>query len=71
MATTDADTSVVGTWQAPGYRGQSPCLPALFVKLFAGFLLGRLPSRIPLLEASNATAGVENLLLARIERMAV
>src|SRR5688572_456807 len=46
MAATNADESVVETWQAPGSRGQFPCLPALAVKLFAGFLLGWLLSRI-------------------------
>src|SRR3954470_7804 len=71
LVTTAADKSVIETRQAPGCRGTSPCLPALHIKLFAGLLLGRLPRRIPLLEAGDTTSSVKNFLLARVERMTV
>src|SRR5688500_8074590 len=70
LATTHADNTVVGTRQAPGCKGRCPCLPALLVTLCAGLLLGWLLGRIPLLEASDAATGVENLLLACVEGVA-
>src|SRR5829696_8401942 len=49
--------------------GDSHCLPASSELLVLGW--GLLCGRVPLLEAGDPAAGVQDLLLARVERVAV